>query len=288
MNNRALLFFPILISCAVEYKVNPIGTPELGVSDSEEACEPVSLPGEEDKLPIAMCSSSVEQTSPIHGRVDFLGHNSYDPNGFSIVSYDWTIIEKPEGSSAVLGSGIADRNGFQPDLAGAYTMELVVENDRCMRSEPCTVTINAVPSENLWIEVHWEHAGDDMDLHLIQNNGSYESDSDCYYGNCIPDAMGSILSWGDTGALDDPRLDLDDIEGTGPENINIEEPSQGLYSVVVHDFPSSVYEDDNAVTVRIHLDGEMVFEKTKVIAGEDQYVPFAMIEWPSKIIQEME
>ena len=32
------------------------------------------------------------------------------------------------------------------------------------------------------------------------------------------------MSWGPNGEIDDPRLDLDDVNGFGPENINIEEP----------------------------------------------------------------
>lgn len=286
MKKHSTLLLPFLFSCNVEYKLNSIGHGESGLFESEEVCEPAELPTEEDKHPIAICSASQEETSPISGSVDFIGHESHDPNGYPLVSYKWSIIEKPEGSSATLGAGIADRTGFRPDLAGQYTMQLIVENDRCLESEPCTVSINAVPSENLWIEMHWEHAGDDMDLHLVRNNGEYESQSDCYYGNCIPDEYGSILSWGDEGA--NPRLDLDNIEGTGPENINIEEPAQGLYTVVVHDFPSSVYDGENQVTIRIHLDGEIVFDETRAISGEDSYVPFAMIEWPSKLVQRIE
>jgi hypothetical protein len=286
MNNRFVILIPFLISCSSDYKVHSIGTPESGVFSNEEVCEPAESAVEGDKLPIAMCSASTTRTSPISGSVDFVGVDSYDPNGYPIVSYQWSIIEKPEGSSAVLGSGIADRYGFRPDMAGDYTMQLVVENDRCLMSEPCTVEVQAIPNENLWIEMHWEHSGDDMDLHLIRNNGAYESEMDCYYGNCVPDDYGSILSWGEEEA--NPRLDLDDIEGTGPENINIEEPAQGVYSVVVHDFPSSVYEGDNDVTIRIHLDGEVVLEQTKTITGEDKYVPFALIEWPSKLVQTIE
>ena len=184
--------------------------------------------------------------------------------------------------------GIADRMGFKPDLAGTYTMQLVVENDRCLLSEPCTVTINAGPSENLWIEMHWTHGGDDMDLHLVKDNGAFESDDDCFYENCIPGDQGSILDWGEEGELDDPRLDLDDIDGVGPENINIAEPADGLYTVFVHDFPSSLYTGENEVSVRIHLDGEVVYEGVKVISGEDTYTPFAMIEWPSREVQAIE
>ena len=282
-----IILLPFFFSCKSDYKINPIGNPESGVFNSpEDLCEPAVLPEEADKQPIAICSASQQETSPISGSVDFFGNESHDPNGYPIVSYKWSIIEKPEGSTASLGTGIADRYGFRPDLAGDYTMQLVVENDRCILSDPCTVQVTAVPSENLWVEMHWEHAGDDMDLHLVRNNGAYESDMDCHYGNCIPDEYGSILSWGDEGA--NPRLDLDDIEGTGPENINIEEPAQGLYTVAVHDFPSSVYVGPNKVTIRIHLDGELVFDQTKSISGEDQYVPFAMIEWPSKLIQAIE
>ena len=286
MKIHNIFILPFLISCNIEYKVSSINAFEAGVLD--DICDPVAAPQEEDKAPIAVCSASQFETSPISGSVDFMGRDSYDPNGYSIVDYQWSIIEKPEGSEAQLGAGIADRMGFRPDLAGSYTMQLVVENDRCIQSEPCTVEIEATPSENLWIEMHWEHSGDDMDLHLVRNNGEYDSDDDCHYGNCIPDEYGSILSWGEEGTLDDPRLDLDDIEGKGPENINIEEPAEGLYTVVVHDYPSSVYEGDNRVHIRVHLDGEIVYEDSKVISGEDTYTPFVHIEWPSKLIQAIE
>ena len=181
MQVRYSLFFTLLISCQIEYKISPIGGIEIGNLDLGEECEPVDELAIDDKIPVAVCSASTEETTPIFGNVNFLGRDSYDPNGYEIVSYDWSIIESPQGSSAELGMGIADRMGFKPDLAGTYTMQLVVENDRCLLSEPCTVTINAVPSENLWIEMHWTHGGDDMDLHLVKDNGAFESDDDCFY-----------------------------------------------------------------------------------------------------------
>ena len=73
----------------------------------------------------------------------------------------------------------------------------------------------------------------------------------------------------------------------GPENININEPAAGNYRVVVHDFPSSENQQPNKVTVRIHLNGEKVYEESKVISGEDSYTAFAEIEWPSMNIQEL-
>ena len=190
-----LLILPPVFGCEIENNVYNLDKSNPNHFLEEEVCEPAEPAVEGDKQPVAVCSASTLATSPISGSVDFFGHESHDPNGYPIVHYRWAIVDKPEGSEADLGAGIAGES------------------------------------------------------------------------------------------IDDPSLDLDDIDNVGPENINIEEPANGLYTVVVHDFPSSVYEGSNKVTVRIHLDGEVVFEKTKNISGEDSYVPFALIEWPSKLVQ---
>ena len=93
-----------------------------------------------------------------------------------------------------------------------------------------------------------------------------------------------MLNWGEPGGEDDPHLDLDDIERVGPENVNIESPAAGSYRVVVHDYPGSVYAGINEVTVRIHVGGVLVYEESKPIVGEDSYVPFVQVDWPSGVI----
>ena len=89
--------------------------------------------------------------------------------------------------------------------------------------------------------------------------------------------MGSVMCIRDRTS-DDPILDFDDISGTGPENINIESPVDGVYTVVVHDYSSSVFDAANAVTVNIYLNGILSWTATRDIEGENTYTTFASID----------
>lgn len=77
------------------------------------------------------------------------GSGSSDPNGDSL-TYSWSIISKPQGSTAGLINPTSVNPTFTPDLPGTYTIQLIV-NDGKVDSNPDTVivtTINRDPVAN--------------------------------------------------------------------------------------------------------------------------------------------
>lgn len=239
-------------------------------------------------VPVALCSASAHTIAPIHGSTDWLGAESFDAGGGQLVEYQWSLISRPDGSAITMSNSTenANRYNFTPDLAGEYVAQLIVVNNEGVASEPCTTSIEAIPDQNLWIEMFWTHPEDDMDLHLLQPGGEIGADSDCFYDNCINGG----LDWGEIGvANDDPSLDIDDIHGTGPENINIPVPDSGTYTVIVHDYQFSTpnYLETNDVTVNVYLGGQKAWTGSKPISVEDSYTRFVKITWPEGTITEL-
>lgn len=266
-----------LAGCGVDYDIAREEF-NLGGDDEEEPAAP------ESGL-VADCAVSPNPIEPPFEVATWDGSGSVDNDGREIVSYTWALISKPEGSAAELPSTDgAVITGFMPDLAGDYVAELTIANDAGLTAS-CQATLESIPAQNLWIEMSWETSFDDMDLHLLRPGGILETSGDCFYANCdSSNPEISPLRWGDASTTDDdPSLDLDDIYNNGPENINITEPYAGIYTVVVHDYYHQGFEDDywgnNFVTVNIYIDGQLEWSDTKAIAGEDEYVYFAEIDW---------
>jgi len=248
------------------------GTPEEEeITDTGETGTPISQP-------IAVCSVDPVEVEAIHGTADWIGSSSYDPSGGTITAYDWSLISVPSGSPDSMPTGGANRRNFSPTIVGEYIGQLIVTSSTGLTSEPCYATLTAIPGGNLWIEMFWQNSGDDMDLHLVKPGGSLASSGDCYYANCTS----GTLDWGIAGdRRDNPILDLDDIPGTGPENINIDSPANGLYTVYVHDYPGSVYSGRNDVTVNVYVGGFLEWTDTRNINSEGYYAPFCEIDWVS-------
>ena len=256
-------------------------------SPPEDTVDPVP------EAPIAVCDVTPNPVSPPFESATWIGSDSYDPAGESIADYSWELLSLPDGATTIMPAGSANRYPFTPDLAGDYTAQLIVTNESGLESDPCEVTLSSTPAENLWVEMFWELPNDDMDLHLLAPGGSYNNMmTDCYYSNCTPSTEWLYdMDWGISGYEgDDPSLDLDDIAGTGPENINILDPqTDGAYTVIVHDYQGStpdVY-GDNQVTVNIYLNGSLAWTETRVISGDNTVNEFAEINWSTGTVSSL-
>jgi RHS repeat-associated protein len=75
------------------------------------------------------------------------GSGSSDPNGDTL-TYQWSIVSAPSGSMATISNPTSATCSFTPDLPGAYTIQLMV-NDGWMSSVPDTAGIEVIqPNQN--------------------------------------------------------------------------------------------------------------------------------------------
>jgi hypothetical protein len=169
--------------------------------------------------------------------------NGSDPDGGVIASWRWEVVSAPVGSSAMFSASTSRITQFTPNLVGVYTVRLTVTDDEGQTSS-CTTTVTAT-GEGIRVEVSWNTATD-IDTHFLRRAGGtpwFSAPNDCYYSNRTP-------LWDAAGTADDPRLDIDDTDGYGPENINIDVPVTGsTYRVGVHYYSGTPV---TSVTVRIY------------------------------------
>jgi hypothetical protein len=214
------------------------------------------------------------------------GYN--DPDGDPMARATWRVLEAPAGSTGQPAPTNALQSAIFADLQGAYLLELEVEDARGSVGR-CTTRISTEASDDdLRIEVVWNAgaAGDtsDVDLHLLRSaNGVWHDDrsdgDDCHWRNCSvcsndgqrgedqcrsylgelnrrPGGPDPQVEWSAPLSDDDPRLDIDDVEGNGPENINIRRPRDGNYRVGVHYWDAEGF-GDATVSVRIFCGGQI-------------------------------
>ncbi len=213
--------------------------------------------------------------------------------GGEIVEYNWTVVERPSGSSAQFEPDDAVETDFFIDLAGRYVFNLSVVDDRgCESPEPAVVTVVSRPAEDIHVQLVWSTpsdpdetdigfgAGTDLDLHVLHPNGCWEDPTwDCHFRQREP-------NWGDPGATNDnPSLDIDDTAGAGPENINLDNPENGItYMVAVHYYNDHGYGVSFA-TVRIFVFGELIHEaRDKHFPYTDFWWVVAGVQWPSTTV----
>lgn len=207
----------------------------------------------------------------------------------SIVSYHWEWVSKPAESSLELttpdqmttqfffSSAAGEVRGI--DVAGTFVVRLTVTDDLGQTStNDARVTLNAIPSEALHVQLTWDASVNDIDFHLKKGaNADYCGTTGCYFGNCKA-SSGSYPEWdGVSGrTAGDPTLDVDDLSGYGPENINIDAPVDDIYTVGVHFWGGTL---STFATVKIFVNGALREEYSRELVSSDDFWEVAQVQW---------
>ncbi len=290
--------------------------PDLGSLDFESNASPVALKLTgvcvAETCPVALVTvQEGEQVVP-QTVLHLKGSASYAPGGGSVSKYVWTVAKQPEGykQTFVPGANFPDPT-FTTNAAGTYEFCLDVYDNQSPPKKSCgdpvCVEVLVIPSEALHAELLWKTPADsdetnqgqgvgaDMDLHLahplaqgqdLDCDGEpdpwFNQPFDCFWFNPMP-------KWGSASTTDDDaHLDLDDTDGAGPENINLDVPqgtvSEPLqYSVGVHYWNDHGFGKSYA-TVRIYVLGNLKVEyKDQEMSPVDMWY-VGKINWPNDAI----
>lgn len=218
--------------------------------------------------PVANTGSN--QTVAPDEMVNLNGSASSDPEN-SPLEYAWEMISAPSGTNTNLVNPSTATPHFLGDVSGEYVICLVVTDEDECPSDPDCVTVQVRPQVAVHVELTWDNSNSDLDLHYRAPSGSYFNNyTDCYYNNKTPDWGAGSIGSADGITGNDPRLDVDNTYGLGPENINQDEPFDTVegYRIAVHywcDYGSG----SASARIRIFVNGSMAYETTKLLEGAD-------------------
>jgi hypothetical protein len=257
---------PVVVSYQPSTDDGDHGTLTIPSNDPDEPEVVVQLLGNgggDAVYPVAAIDCPGESAPPQW--IDLDGSDSFDPQGLEPLTYAWRVAQRPSGSQGALDDDNHVTTSLFTDVAGTYDVELAVTNTSGVRSAPARCTIDAIPADELHIELTWDGASSDLDLHLRPlGNDLFDRPGDCTWCN-------ANTSWG-------ARLDLDDTSGLGPENINVLTPANGTYIVAVHYF-----EDDGdaavTATVRVYTYGTLAATMTHELSRNEVWT-VGQVNWP--------
>ena len=255
------------------------GKLEIYSNDPDEPITTVALSGQGYTCPVAVArfldEDEIDGLEPLDN-IRFDGTASYAQTaGGTISEYEWRLLQRPVGSTAIIEPTSA-RAVIQCDLAGEYEVALTVYDDRGLKScDDDALRFSCVPTEELHVQLVWDHPYADMDLHLLKESGEvFDHDSDTYFSNREPD-------WYPETPDANPVLDVDDNQGYGPENINVETPLPGSrHSIYVHYWDAQTDGDAFAIaTIRVFAYGQMVAEHQLAFEADETMWQAAEIVW---------
>jgi len=197
------------------------------------------------------------------------GRETFDPEGAAIATYRWVLETKPMDSAAAVFHSTDDRNvrkratgDIEVDRVGRYELRLIATDDRGLASLDRPESRVTIRPKDLEVLLEWD-VGTDVDLHVVRTGGMLGDYGDGRVGTSTGTDVSSFNrapNWNDLGTnADDPRLDIDDVSGRGPEIVSLDGPRDGEpYGVFVHYCDSRNIGLPANVTVRIYVRGTLV------------------------------
>lgn len=271
-------------------------------NDPENSPYRITLTGEGvpfNNCPVPILEATLDSTpgewgtllhAPPLDSISLNAGGSFDPDfegSEGIANYEFSVVERPNGSTSPLVQQDEDptRARMFLDLVGTYQIDLKVTDVTGVES--CTaasVIVRVVANEDIHVQLVWhtpadldetDGSGTDLDLHLQhpRSGGFWDvAPWDCYWSNESPNWGSGITN------EDDPSLDIDDTNGAGPENINLNNPEAVAYRVGVYYFGDSGFGPSEA-TVRIFLGGVLAFEIEGRELRHHEFWDVAEIDW---------
>ena len=209
------------------------------------------------------------------------GSRSYDPGGLGIIP-TWTLVDVPSGSQAWLERADTMSPEFFADVAGAYVVRLDVVNEAGLPdASPDFVEVQVVPGQAVYVQLTWD-AEVDLDLHLRPEDEVLWGSRDCSWCNLNP-------PWGRDGlSTDDPSLDIDSLDGSGPETITVMAPSNGGMIAAVDYYGQQGHVrckvdpcPPTRARVDLYVDGELSYSLSRELRKAGEVWELFALDWPS-------
>jgi hypothetical protein len=99
-----------------------------------------------NSIPAPVANAGPDTTAHVGILVTLDGSNSSDPAGSLPLTYTWSLVSKPAGSTVTLSDPSIVDPTFTPDQVGDYLVQLVVTNAAGVSSLPATVTVSTLNS----------------------------------------------------------------------------------------------------------------------------------------------
>jgi len=263
--------------------------------------------GVNSMCPTAIASDKEGEEVIPQTTVHLFGAASKGAGSATVKNYKWTSTQPVGSNQKFMPNEFAADPTIALNAAGSYQFCLDVTDSAGVKScAPACVSVLVQPNNAIDVELLWDTpadldqndtgptAGADLDLHFA-NPLAAGPDLDCdgagdpwFNGTFDAFWFDAAPNWGSANSkTDDPFLALDDVDGAGPENLNIEQP-QGdasnpfAYSVGVHYWNAHGFGKSFA-TVSIYVQSVLVEKIEKVPMNPLDMWYVGKVNWPNQV-----